>query len=282
MSQRSGPITRVHKSVGHQSFSSTQSPLFNLSSERKNSVDSILVSPRYSLATESPVEYVSVVPKSPTLSLSTDSYAYSSATYMCSQTPPLSLNSTKREHQKLFGVDPKLAEKCDQIFPRVPKINKVPLIKTTHLSQLILRNTKLQYIDARYPPEFAAGHVKDAINVWNEVTLVQRFNPMRTLNDSEKSVIIIYCEFSQRRGPKVANLIREYDWNRMVETGSQEWSFPEIYLLDGGFKCIYEQIPFICEGCYTPMRSKVVFDEVRKVRATKSLSLSLGSPVNFM
>lgn len=62
-----------------------------------------------------------------------------------------------------------------------------------------------EIIDCRYPYEFEAGHIEDAINIYSKKCCLKFLTKCRPLHVSEnrqrKKILIFYCEFSTRRAP---------------------------------------------------------------------------------
>ena len=114
-------------------------------------------------------------------------------------------------------------------------------------------------IDARFDYEFKSGHIKGAINIDNQTSLVQRFmhdlDMLRHLMRT-KTIIVFHCEFSQKRGPALWKTIRELDRHINMQRHPQIF-FPEMYLLEKGFKNFYESYPQMCEGTYKPQAGDV-------------------------
>ena len=64
--------------------------------------------------------------------------------------------------------------------------------------------------------------------------------------------IVIHCEYSSIRGPKLYDLLREYD--RSVHISDYpNLSFPNLFLLEGGYKKFYSLHPELCVGNYVSM-----------------------------
>lgn len=113
---------------------------------------------------------------------------------------------------------------------------------------------KFLILDARYPYEFEGGHIDGAENAYFKDKIFNTLfeNPMQPV-DNKPFVIIFHCEFSSERGPRLMREIREKD--RMINKHSYPNLFyPEIYLLEGGYKCFYEQFDQLCAPrSYLPM-----------------------------
>ncbi|KAH9813427.1 Rhodanese-like domain-containing protein, partial [Melampsora americana] len=104
--------------------------------------------------------------------------------------------------------------------------------------------SETKIIDCRSAYEFTGGHIKSAINAESEeviddlffsiqsgVPVHDRLNKGKEKATSKKLVLVFYCEFSSVRGPTMALYLREKD----RET-NHPFVYPEVYVLDGGFK----------------------------------------------
>lgn len=113
-------------------------------------------------------------------------------------------------------------------------------------------------IDCRYPFEYDAGHIANAINVWTEEQLEDLFFGPTTEGEELRSqgqdtVFIFHCEFSSHRAPKLLQSLRNRDRQRHVSEYPL-LSFPEAYLLKGGYAHFFQQHPDVCSPrAYCPM-----------------------------
>uniref|UniRef100_A0A1I8AVF4 M-phase inducer phosphatase n=1 Tax=Steinernema glaseri TaxID=37863 RepID=A0A1I8AVF4_9BILA len=134
-------------------------------------------------------------------------------------------------------------------------------------------------IDCRFPYEYEGGHVKGAINIHDTMELEQYFytTDMHMKAPLHNKIPIFYCEYSQKRGPTMAKELRRLDRNINAHH-YPTLDFKEIYLLDRGYKRLYEvdKIYDICEPpSYTSMEDP---DHVASLRKHKSkLSRSKSS-----
>ncbi|XP_072513430.1 cell division cycle 25 homolog d [Salminus brasiliensis] len=73
---------------------------------------------------------------------------------------------------------------------------------------------------------------------------------------SPRKLIVFHCEFSSERGPRLCQYLRELD--RAVNAQAYPLLlYPELYLLQGGYKHFYKHSPELCEPCsYVPMRHR--------------------------
>ncbi|KAJ1369073.1 hypothetical protein KIN20_030459 [Parelaphostrongylus tenuis] len=114
---------------------------------------------------------------------------------------------------------------------------------------------KYVLIDCRYPYEFDGGHIKGAINVFDTAECEKMFYPSNFNRRAEmqKRVPIFYCEYSQKRGPSMAQMLRSIDRQRNVDVYPKV-DFPEIYVVDKGYRNFFEMFAdstdkYLCEPC---------------------------------
>jgi M-phase inducer tyrosine phosphatase len=123
--------------------------------------------------------------------------------------------------------------------------------------------------DCRFDYEFEGGHIDGATNVSSlehlDELLLRAFSGLNErcalpqpsasgqLETSQQVVLIFHCEFSQKRAPTFAKELRTRD-RSMNLASYPKVHYPEIYILEGGYKNFYEHAPHKCEPCaYVPM-----------------------------
>ncbi|KRZ10809.1 M-phase inducer phosphatase 1-A, partial [Trichinella zimbabwensis] len=164
--------------------------------------------------------------------------------------------------------------------PRVPDLCSIDgriLVKLLNeeYSHII---EKYIILDCRYPYEYNGGHIKGAVNVFTQEQLKRFFFHERnseTMKSSTESrqVVIFYCEFSQERGPRMSRYLRKFD-RKVNSKRYPHLHYPEIYLLDGGYKNFFPNFKNYCEPPnYVPMLHEAHTADLRKFRA-KSRSWS--------
>lgn len=144
-------------------------------------------------------------------------------------------------------------------------------------------------IDSRYPYEFEGGHIQTAENLYTKEQIYEKFlanDKLKKLNEEtnakgKRSVIIFHCEFSSERGPSMLRFLRNQD--RTLNKDSYPHLFyPELYLLEGGYKAFYEQNESQCEPqTYKPMLHKDHADDLKHFRAKTKTWNRMGSAVNM-
>lgn len=126
---------------------------------------------------------------------------------------------------------------------------------------------KFMILDARYPYEYSGGHIVNAESSYDKELLIKKlFNQPLTCEKGKRVVLIFHCEFSIERGPKLMREIREFD--RLLNKHCYPNLFyPEIYLLEGGYKLFYENYIQMCEPkSYLPMMNDSHRNEMKYFR----------------
>ncbi|OWF41040.1 M-phase inducer phosphatase 2-like [Mizuhopecten yessoensis] len=131
-------------------------------------------------------------------------------------------------------------------------------------------------IDCRYPYEFNGGHIKHAENKYTRDQMQQLLNERRSCDVTRKrNILIFHCEFSSERGPKMMRFLRTQD-RAQNEANYPTLIYPEVYLLDGGYKAFFHTDKTFCHPMeYKPMLHQGHGDELRHFRA-RSKSWTAG------
>ncbi|XP_047114374.1 M-phase inducer phosphatase-like isoform X1 [Schistocerca piceifrons] len=141
-------------------------------------------------------------------------------------------------------------------------------------------------VDCRYPYEYDGGHIQGARNlytkdqIWKEFVDIQRpsnrssnGDDQYVSSDEKRNILIFHCEFSSERGPNMTRFLRNCDRTRNKDI-YPALNYPEIYLLDGGYKNFFENHSDLCEPrAYQPMRDPKFESDLRLFRS-KSKSWS--------
>uniref|UniRef100_A0A8C4RF75 protein-tyrosine-phosphatase n=1 Tax=Erpetoichthys calabaricus TaxID=27687 RepID=A0A8C4RF75_ERPCA len=124
---------------------------------------------------------------------------------------------------------------------------------------------KYQIIDCRYPYEYEGGHIKVIFKLLKELLSEFAKNGMGYFGkETQRTLIIFYCEFSSERGPRICRHLRKIDRNVNVYP---QLYYPELYILKGGYKEFYSQFKSLCEPCsYMPMLHKDFSEQLRRYR----------------
>ena len=130
---------------------------------------------------------------------------------------------------------------------------------------------KLIIIDARYPYEFNGGHIENALNVYTREALIEVFINNRDgvmgKDSNKRTLLLFHCEFSSERGPALLRFLRNQDRD-LNRDFYPKLFYPELYLLEGGYKAFYEYSKMYCEPkVYVPMDHPQYFKELKHFRA---------------
>lgn len=112
-----------------------------------------------------------------------------------------------------------------------------PVVLSSLVTGTIQR--KFVIVDARFRYEYEGGHVRGALNFCSENDLMRALENMQ----SSACIIIFYCEFSSVRGPTLARKFRNVDRSL---NNYPILKFPEIYILEGGYKRFFETYSELC------------------------------------
>lgn len=139
------------------------------------------------------------------------------------------------------------------ILPILPKKSQIPRISPTVLADLLRGEyadeyDKLFIIDCRYIYEFEGGHISGAMNCNDPIELKKIFFQ----KPAPRSIIVFHCEKSCSRGPQTAIAFRTID-RELHEKADDSLYYPDVYILDGGYKTFYHEYKEFCEGEYVMM-----------------------------
>jgi rhodanese-related sulfurtransferase len=165
--------------------------------------------------------------------------------------------------------------------------------------------SRVVIFDCRFPFEFEGGHLPGAINItgdddaaavkWlfgaDEASMTPQLPQLLAKSElfTRPDVLLIFhCEFSQQRGPRLCRLLRDVD-RKLNESRYPDLYYPEMYVMDGGYKQFFKSHPELCQGSYVPMLEKDKREECiaheqhsRRSRRTSADYLhSLSSDVSF-
>ncbi|XP_069141026.1 M-phase inducer phosphatase 2-like [Argopecten irradians] len=131
-------------------------------------------------------------------------------------------------------------------------------------------------IDCRYPYEYEGGHIQNAENMYTRDQVQQLLHNRQSCDvTGKRTVLIFHCEFSSERGPKMMRFLRTQD-RAQNEANYPSLTYPEMYLLDGGFKAFYQTDKTLCYPMeYKPMLHPGHGKDLRHFRS-KSKSWSAG------
>lgn len=126
---------------------------------------------------------------------------------------------------------------------------------------------KFLILDARYPYEYSGGHIMNAESSYEKEAIIRKlFNEPMFCDDGKRVVLVFHCEFSIERGPKLMREIREFD-RLMNKHCYPKLFYPEIYLLEGGYKSFFDNHMTMCEPkSYLPMLNNGHRNEMKYFR----------------
>lgn len=109
------------------------------------------------------------------------------------------------------------------------------------------------------------------------------------VRNGDRLMIVIHCEFSSHRGPRLFRLLRR--WDRELNAYPNLF-FPEMYVLNGGYKDFFSKYPQWCTSGYVPMHHRDYMDQCAEAvrltsearaksmaRSTSALSRMQSSPL---
>ena len=108
-------------------------------------------------------------------------------------------------------------------------------------------------IDTRFIYEFKGGHIMCANHVQKRSDIIRLYDKYKQWG--QNIAVIIHCEYSTDRGPKVLSIFSEYDRSQNLRNYPNV-SFPNIFLLKGGYRTFWENHPDLCEGGYVKMKQE--------------------------
>ncbi|KAH0795741.1 Rhodanese-like domain containing protein [Histomonas meleagridis] len=148
----------------------------------------------------------------------------------------------------------------DMYCPRYGSINDAERIMTHDQLAEIMKDTSLHrafkrylILDVRFFYEYEGGHILGARHIRNRSELISLYNSFKDV--ANETAVIIHCEYSQERGPKVFSIFLEHDRNQNLQVYPNK-TYPYIFLLQGGYKTFWENHPDLCRGDYVPMHQR--------------------------
>jgi hypothetical protein len=124
--------------------------------------------------------------------------------------------------------------------------------------------------DARFEYEYSGGHIEGSLNIRSVAQMKELFDKFRECS----ACLVFHCEFSKNRGPTLMHAFRDHD---RKNNSYPHLDFPNIFLLDGGYKRFYDESRDLCTGGYVPMREEsfVASGELRRSHSVYSRDLQL-------
>jgi rhodanese-related sulfurtransferase len=206
--------------------------------------------------------------------------------------PSTSLNNGEHSYQRSFSETAvtimNAVQRSDQDPDLIGDFSKsyaLPLIQGKHqdlktispstlaaliqgkYSDLINKHT---VIDCRYPYEFIGGHISGALNMFTREAILEAFfneNSVTNPQSQQRHVLVFHCEFSSERGPTLLRFMRQKDRDINIHS-YPKLHYPEIYVLNGGYKAFFENHQELCEPrSYIPMQAQEHKEDMRLCRA---------------
>ncbi|KAK9763071.1 m-phase inducer phosphatase [Basidiobolus ranarum] len=119
----------------------------------------------------------------------------------------------------------------DDTFPRISTETFIQLYHGGYNSEFLI-------VDCRFEYEYRGGHVPGAINLSNLEQLESWFTESHHSSEPTSPILILHCEYSQYRAPKMASRLRSLD--RLYNlTSYPKLTFPQVYILHGGYRSLY-------------------------------------------
>eukprot|EP00300_Choanocystis_sp_HF-7_P030152 c38918_g1_i1.p1 GENE.c38918_g1_i1~~c38918_g1_i1.p1 ORF type:complete len:381 (-),score=45.12 c38918_g1_i1:63-1175(-) len=180
-------------------------------------------------------------------------------------------STVKRSHSDAV-LDVLFSESRDSIREILPQ-QLVELLAGETNSASIQR---VVLIDCRYPYEYAAGHIKKALNIWDD-------DPTALFEHEQKMAVpaayVFYCEFSSKRGPALAHKFRSLD-RRAQGLNFPKVQFPDVFILMGGYNSFYSSLKNHCDPQgYIPMDAPEYGDELKRLLRERCCSNDKGLPL---
>jgi M-phase inducer tyrosine phosphatase len=123
----------------------------------------------------------------------------------------------------------------------IPRISRATLLEVLdnkyeqHFDQRMV-------IDCRFEYEFEGGHIDGAVN-YNDKELLS--SQLFVSGPTGRTLLVFHCEYSAHRAPIMARFIRKQDRTTNAEHYPR-LSFPEVYILDGGYSGFFTEHPARC------------------------------------
>ncbi|XP_067656509.1 M-phase inducer phosphatase-like [Haliotis asinina] len=188
--------------------------------------------------------------------------------------------------QKTVDIVNKRAQKEVHCLPTIQGRHKdLKSVSAQTVSQLLAGKyadliSSYQIIDCRYPYEYEGGHIEGAENLHNQALITDLVTGLQHHDKTQRNILIFHCEFSSERGPKLLRHLRNLD-RKLNSDRYPSLFYPEVYLLDGGYKAFYEQHQSQCNPRnYVPMLHQNYSKQLRHFRV-KSKSWTAGDKQNM-
>ncbi|CAF4607663.1 unnamed protein product [Rotaria sp. Silwood1] len=128
---------------------------------------------------------------------------------------------------------------------------------------------QIHVIDCRYPYEYDGGHISIAKNFFTRPQIHQEYfrSPIKLKDPTKRIVFIFHCEFSSERAPSLLRYMRSEDRN-IHANNYPALHYPELYLLEGGYKALFEHSTEFCKpNFYRTMLDEKFQEQCRQFRS---------------
>ncbi|CAF3238619.1 unnamed protein product [Rotaria socialis] len=128
---------------------------------------------------------------------------------------------------------------------------------------------QLHVIDCRYPYEYDGGHISSAKNIFTRPQIHEEYfrSPIKLKDPTKRIVFVFHCEFSSERAPSLLRYMRSEDRN-IHASNYPALHYPELYLLEGGYKALFEHSTEFCKpSFYRTMLDEKFQEQCRQFRS---------------
>jgi M-phase inducer tyrosine phosphatase len=96
---------------------------------------------------------------------------------------------------------------------------------------------------------------------------------------NQEVCIVIHCELSVNRGPKWGSIFRQIDRERnLKEKQPSKLSYPNVFILDGGYAAFYRDYPDLTTGGYRSLSDVSDGQTAMKRRCQARYNLETAEP----
>jgi len=201
---------------------------------------------------------------SPVRSLARATAAYIPSPTVCGSSPSSASKSAKNDLESWNNASPRSdhgGSPCSEYeyiehVPYLPLETPNTVVTQTISSETLIHVLQGKYsdlydsiriIDCRFPFEYNGGHIRGAENLYTWEQISATLFPtndasIQAHTTKSRQLIVLHCEFSQKRGPSWWGRVRSHDRETRpaAETNLNQFIYPEMYVLKNGYKDFYE------------------------------------------
>ncbi|GAQ83828.1 M-phase inducer phosphatase [Klebsormidium nitens] len=148
----------------------------------------------------------------------------------------------------------------------------LPTISTDTLVQLLSRSLTsssfdtVKVLDTRFPYEYDGGHITGAMNLYQPQDMEDFYHA--NSGNHERTCLVFHCEFSSSRAPKLFQFMRNLD-RKMHADSYPKLSFPNMFILEGGYKAFFESKKVLCEPkAYVKMVDAAFLPQLKRLTSS--------------